>query len=59
MRDARPGKAIAVPMRIPAAPEMQIAKISVVPWIISQPSTLGPSPFAAKIAKKAPSISPL
>ena len=31
MRDSRPGKAMRVPMRIPAAPAMQMAKSSVLP----------------------------
>ncbi len=51
------GKAMAVPMRKPAAPDRVMANISVVPWIVSQPAKSKPSPLVANTAIIAPSIS--
>ncbi len=58
-RVSRPGKAIAVPMRIPAAPDRMIAKSSVEPWMMIHPAKSTPSPRLTNTAISAPSVSPL
>ena len=45
MRVSSPGKAMRVPIRMPAAPASAIANSSVVPWMVSQPPSSKPSPF--------------
>ena len=44
-REARPGKATAIPICSPAAPAMPIANNSVVPWIESHAVSWRPSPL--------------